>query len=91
MATRKANKKTIAPKFSVGKLNVCIVVSQWHKDITDALLEGAFTVFEKMEIDEFSMEVINVPGSYELPLGAQWAITHYTPDAVICLGCIIRG
>ena len=72
-------------------MNVCIIVSQWHKDITDALLEGVFTVFEKMEITDFSMEVINVPGSFELPLGANWAIKKYSPDAVICLGCIIRG
>ena len=72
-------------------MNVCVIVSQWHKDITDALLEGVFTVFEKIEIDEFSMEVMNVPGSYELPLGAQLTINKYSPDAVICLGCIIRG
>jgi len=72
-------------------MHVCIVVSQWHKDITDALLEGVFMTFEKIEVDDFSMEVINVPGSFELPLGAQLAINTYSPDAVICLGCIIRG
>lgn len=72
-------------------MNVCVIISQWHKDITDALLEGVFSVFEKVQIDDFSMEVINVPGSYELPLGAQWAIKKYSPDSVICLGCIIRG
>lgn len=91
MATRKASQKKSTKPFSGDKMNVCIIVSQWHKDITDALLEGAFTVFEKMEITDFSMEVINVPGSFELPLAAQMAIQHYSPDAVICLGCIIRG
>jgi 6,7-dimethyl-8-ribityllumazine synthase len=91
MVTRKANKKTKPLIFSGRKLNVCIIVSQWHKDITDALLEGVFTVFEKMKVDDFSIQVMDVPGSYELPLGAQWAIKHYSPDAVICLGCIIRG
>ncbi len=91
MATRKANKKKAAPLFTGKELKVCVVVSQWHKDVTDALLEGVFTVFENTEIDSFAMEVLNVPGSYELPLGAQWAIKTYAPDAVICLGCIIRG
>lgn len=91
MATRKSTQKTPAKKFSGDKISVCIIVSQWHKDVTDALLEGAFQVFEKAAIDKFSMEVINVPGSYELPLGAQWAIDTYSPDAVICIGCIIRG
>ncbi len=91
MATRKSNQKVSSGKFTVKKMNVCVIVSQWHKDITDALLEGVFTVFEKIEMDDFSMEVIDVPGSYELPLGAQWAIKKYSPDAVICLGCIVRG
>lgn len=92
MATRKSNPKSPQKrKFSGNKLNICVVVSQWHKDITDALLEGVFQVFEKTEVAEFSMEVMNVPGSYELPLGAQWAIKQRSPDAVICLGCIIRG
>lgn len=90
MATRKSTKKSVV-KFSGGKLNVCVVVSQWHKDITDALLEGVFSVFEKMEVDEFSMNLLNAPGSFELPLAAQWAINNYAPDAVICLGCIVRG
>jgi 6,7-dimethyl-8-ribityllumazine synthase len=91
MATRKSTSKTSTKHTFPGKLNVCIVVSQWHKDITDALLEGVFKVFEKADIKQFSMEVMNVPGSYELPLGAQWAIKQRSPDAVICLGCIIRG
>jgi 6,7-dimethyl-8-ribityllumazine synthase len=91
MVAGKTSKKSSSLKFEGSKLNVCIIVSQWHKDITDALLEGAFTVFEKIEADEFSLEVIDVPGSFELPLGAQLAIKHYNPDAVICLGCIIRG
>lgn len=92
MATRKLTSTTSEKKkFSGNKLSVCVVVSQWHKDITDALLEGVFQVFEKADIKQFDMEVINVPGSYELPLGAQWAINHHKPDAVICLGCIIRG
>jgi 6,7-dimethyl-8-ribityllumazine synthase len=91
MATRKSTQKKTDQIFTGSKINVCVVISQWHKDITDALLEGVFTVFEKMEMNEFSMEVINVPGGYELPLGAQWAINKYSPDVVICLGCIIRG
>jgi 6,7-dimethyl-8-ribityllumazine synthase len=91
MATRKANKKKADSLFTGKELKVCVIVSQWHKDITDALLEGVFTVFENTEIESFAMEVINVPGSFELPLGAKLAINTYSPDAVICLGCIIRG
>ncbi len=91
MATRKTNQKNSLEKYTGNKVTVCIVVSQWHKDITDALIEGAFIQFEKAGADKFEITLLNVPGSYELPLGAQWAINSYTPDAVICLGCIIKG
>jgi len=87
MATRKANKKS-SLEFSGDKMTICIIVSQWHNDITGALAKGALNVLEK---GKSSAKVLNVPGSYELPLGARWAINKYSPDAVICLGCIIRG
>src|SRR6202012_905167 len=75
MATRKSTTKAFSKeKISAKSLNICVVVSQWHKDITDSLLEGVFQVFEKTETEQFSMEIINVPGSYELPLGAELAI-----------------
>jgi len=91
MSTRKASKKPIFPDLKDENIAVCIVVSQWHKDITNKLLNGALGAFEKIKPGRSSVKVLHVSGSYELPLGAKWAIDTYAPDTVICLGCIIRG
>jgi 6,7-dimethyl-8-ribityllumazine synthase len=91
MSTRKASKKPVIHKLSGSKITVCIIVSQWHKDITNDLLKGSLEVFEGNKIDQSSIHIVNVPGSFELPLGAKWAMDTYQPDAVICLGCIIKG
>lgn len=41
--------------------------------------------------NEGDILVKNVPGSYELPIGAKWLLDTMSPDAVICLGCVIQG
>ena len=68
-----------------------IVVSQWNERITGALLEGALKTLAACGVPEKNIHVHRVPGSFELPLGARWVNDHYAPDAVICLGCVIRG
>ncbi|MCK5535719.1 MAG: 6,7-dimethyl-8-ribityllumazine synthase [Bacteroidales bacterium] len=68
-----------------------IVVSEWHNDITEALYEGAYnTLVENGATDE-NIKKIYVPGSFELPMGAQLLIQKTDVDAVIILGCVIKG
>ena len=47
-----------------------IVVSEWNNQITDSLLEGAVSTLLKYEVDEKDIDIIHVPGSFELPFGA---------------------
>ena len=68
-----------------------IVVSQWNADITNALLEGAQDTLRKAGVLTENIEVIYVPGSFELPWGARQIMKPGKRDAVICLGCIIQG
>ena len=68
-----------------------IVVSQWNTDITSALLEGAKSTLTKAGVLEENIEVLNVPGSFELPWGARQLMKPGKKDAIICLGCIIQG
>jgi 6,7-dimethyl-8-ribityllumazine synthase len=68
-----------------------IVISQWNASITQALLEGAKkTLLDAGVLDE-NIEVLTVPGSFELPWGARQLIKADRKDALICLGCIIHG
>jgi len=68
-----------------------IVVSEWNHHITGNLLKGA----KKALLDNGALSEniydYYVPGSFELPLGAQWLIEHKQVDAVIALGSVIQG
>ncbi|AOY56422.1 6,7-dimethyl-8-ribityllumazine synthase [Candidatus Rhodoluna planktonica] len=79
-----------APKIKVDAsgLQVAIVVTSWHDEITGGLLAGA----EKALVDagNTEYEIWRVPGAFELPLGAQKAIDAGA-DAVIALGVVIQG
>ena len=68
-----------------------IVVSEWNPEITNALLEGSLDILKKAGAREDKVFVEYVPGTFELPLGAQRIIKRHKADAVICLGCVIQG
>jgi len=88
----RAKAYTPAPrKFSLTGKRIGITVSQWHTDITEPLLQGALAVLKKGGIKDKDIIIIQSPGSFELPLTAQWLINQSDADAVLCLGCIIKG
>ena len=68
-----------------------IVVSEWNNDITSNLLEGCVNTLMKHGVQKESIKLRYVPGSFELPLGAQRMAEGRQVDAVICLGSVIRG
>ena len=70
---------------------IAIVTSEWNNEITDNLHQGAYELLIEAGVASTQIEEYRVPGSYELPLGAQWAIERSNADAVICLGSVIRG
>lgn len=73
--------------------NMCfgIVVAEWNKDITSALLNGAVQTLEKHGALTENIHVKTVPGSFELIYGAQQLCKNDGFDAVIILGCVIKG
>jgi len=72
-------------------LKVAIVVSQFNSSITEQLLQGALDVLRRIGLIEETIKVIRVPGSFEIPLAAQRLAQKGKVDAIICLGCVIRG
>jgi len=71
---------------------VGIVVSAWNAEITHALRDGAIEVLEAAGVKADNFPVHEVPGAFELPLGAQWLMEADQPcDAVIAIGAVIRG
>jgi 6,7-dimethyl-8-ribityllumazine synthase len=68
-----------------------VIVSEWNHEITSRLLEGAVSTLKKYGTAENDIIINHVPGSFELPLGAQFIAEYDDVDAVICLGCVIQG
>ena len=73
--------------------NMCfgIVVAEWNKDITGALLDGCVSTLEKHGALPENIHVKTVPGSFELVYGAQQLCKNDGFDAIIILGSVIRG
>jgi 6,7-dimethyl-8-ribityllumazine synthase len=68
-----------------------IVVSEWNTEVTGSLLEGAQQMLLKQGVKSENIFIARVPGSFELTLGAHLLAVNRELDAVICLGCIIKG
>jgi len=83
------NKTTNVKDISNKKFG--IVVSEWNEEVTEALYSGAFETLINLGAKREHIERINVPGSFELSLGAQWMAQKEDIDAVITLGCVIQG
>lgn len=73
--------------------NMCfgIVVSQWNSEVTQALLDGTVNTLKKHGTLPENIHIKTVPGSFELIYGAQQLTKNDGFDAVIILGCVIRG
>ena len=68
-----------------------IVVSEWNENITAALLHGAETTLKKHGVSPEHIKVYTVPGSFELVYACSQLVKHGDVDAVIALGCVVRG
>ncbi len=68
-----------------------IVVSEWNDQVTESLFTAAVETLLKHGVKKDNIFRKNVPGSFELTLGAQWLAEIKEIDAVICLGCVIQG
>ena len=79
-----------APKLTIDAsgLAVTVLVTSWHTQITDGLLAGAERALQAAGNDVYS--IVRVPGAFELPLAAQFAIEDGA-EVVIALGVVIRG
>ncbi len=83
--------RTIEGKLNAAGLKFGIVVSRFNDFICDHLLSGALDVLTRNGADEKEIEVLRVPGAFEIPQVARKMALSRKYDAVICLGAVIRG
>lgn len=82
--------KTTSDKDLSSK-SIGIVWSRWNEDITAALKDGCIKTLKKNGLHKDNLHVIEVPGAFELPFGAKLLLGQQKLDAVICIGCVIKG
>jgi 6,7-dimethyl-8-ribityllumazine synthase len=78
-------------ELSAAGLRFAIVVSRFNSFVTDCLLAGALDALERHGADLKQVAVVRVPGAWELPIAARAIVSNRQPDAIVCLGAVIRG
>ena len=78
-------------KLNGSALKIGIAVSRWNHEITDALLRDCLRALEDARVKKKNAIVMDVPGSFELPYAVLRLIQDDKVDAVVCLGCLIKG
>ena len=77
--------------LNAGGLRFGIVVSRFNDFVTERLLQGALEAFEKSGADPKQVDVVKVPGAWELSIALQTLGQMNKYDAFVCLGAVIRG
>ena len=91
MATKNLSEYNIETVPDASNMCFGIVVSEWNPEITGSLLNGCVSTLEKHGAIPENIHVKTVPGSFELIYGAHQMTLNDGFDAVIILGCVIRG
>src|SRR6202047_202572 len=84
------------PSTSRGEIDAAglrfgIVVSQFNSFITDRLLAGTLDALKHSGAGEKQIEIVRVPGSFEIPIAAKKLAATNRFDSIVCIGCILRG
>ncbi len=80
-----------SPLPNAENLSVGIVVAEWNREITQALVDGAIKTLKEAGCKDENIIVRWVPGTFELTLGAQFFAEYTQVDAIVVLGCVIQG
>ncbi len=85
--------KSVSGKSNIdlSKKKFAIVVAEWNEEITEPLFQGAYNALIELGAKKQNILRKTVPGSFELPLAAQWMAEKKEVAGVICLGCVIQG
>lgn len=93
MATEGKNLSHLDPEStpSARPYRFAVVVSEWNREITQSLADGACDTLRSLGAEPHNIRVQYVPGSFELPMGARLVIDQEEWDAVIAIGSVIQG
>jgi len=81
----------LAGNVDTSGLKVGIIVSRFNADITEALLQGALSALKEHGSSDEDLTIVHVPGAFEIGTIAAKMANSGRFDAIVCLGCVIRG
>lgn len=81
----------IEGKIVAKGLKFCVIASRFNDFICGKLIEGALDALKRAEADENNIDIVRVPGAFEIPVVAKKIARSGDYDALICLGAVIRG
>ncbi|TSA46058.1 6,7-dimethyl-8-ribityllumazine synthase [bacterium] len=84
-------KKGKLGKINGAKLKIGIVTSQFNSNITESMLEGALETLAENKVKKENINIVWVPGSFEIPLACQRLAQTKKYDALVAIGCVIKG
>lgn len=91
MSSRGSHVDAMRGSHDAEGLRIAILVARFNQDITDRLLAGARQCLADHGAAEDGIDVLYVPGAWELPQAAGWIVQRGAHDLVVTLGCVIRG
>ena len=83
--------ETISSRADGAGLRIAILVAQWYGEITGKLQDAALATLAAAGVAEEDILIMEVPGAFELPQAAAWIARRAESDAIIALGCVVRG
>ena len=80
-----------APLPDASPFRFAVIVSRFNETVTNSLRDAAVAALKEAGASETNVHVFSVPGAYEIPQAARVAAENGRFDAIVCLGCLIRG
>lgn len=86
-----SNVKVLEGDFCATDAKFSIVVARFNSFVVESLLSGALDALARHGVPEKNVEIVRVPGAFEMPLAVKQVAKKRKPDAIIALGAVIRG
>lgn len=83
--------RLIEGNLSGSNLKLCIIATRWNEFIVEKLTSGAVSAAKRHGVDESNIDIVMVPGAYEIPFAARKIAKSGRYGAIVTLGCVIRG
>lgn len=83
--------RSLEGRLDAGFARFAVVATQWYDEVLDGLVAGALDTLQEAGAEERNITLIRVPGAFELPLALEHAAASSKYDALIALGCVVRG